>query len=189
MSLRTCPCGETCLDVSLPINTQKGVRVWFCPACRVSLEEADGAVEDDVYVRILEGECGCHVVLRPVCLLWGGCDLQQRGQQCECPRSPGPPCVHQQAAAHGLDLEEWAAILRRWRGQPRADGEDYAGRPRPLFPHPVRTRAARVALLVTRQALGLDLWHAGDQPGDSTMGEERRRGLRRLIDLLTGHTT
>lgn len=124
--------------------------------------------------------CRCPRMCLPRCLVTG-CDLRQRGKHCACARTPVSPCPHLLAklAEHeGLSAAEAAALADVWAEQLWANlPEAYADRPLADAGVATHTRAARVALLLLREAWKMALFHPGDAP---SLDGETRRGLGKL---------
>lgn len=90
----------------------------------------------------------------------------RRSETCECPMTPGDPCIHVKTASVGwpkdpqsnrsLTHKAWAELLAL------AYPEEYAERPPPLEPAKALDRESRVDLKAWRRRRGLGLWHPGD---------------------------
>lgn len=97
-------------------------------------------------------------------------------QPCDCKVIPAPPCQHIRAAGHDLSIREWAELLAlAFPGQ-------YDAPPPPPVPTAALSREARVAVMASRHARGLGLYHPDDMTEDladdllAHLGREAHRG-------------
>ena len=93
--------------------------------------------------------------------------------RCPCPRRcdcridlSQPPCPHAQGAIHAMSPERWAAFLR-------ANSPDEYYTPKlPSKPAGCASREVRLAILESRAACGVGLWHPEDRFTHEDMAQE-----------------